>query len=198
MNTKSHLQNPDAARFSPDAPISLLSSAAVQGAVPELGALLKACVEDGAGIGFVLPLSEGVARDFWQSKVEALKAGEAYLMVARDGEKIAGVVMLLLAPQDNGRHRAEVAKLMVHPGHRRKGLARKLMTAIDGLALSLERWLLVLDTVTGDRAEKLYPTCGYQRVGIIPDFARNSHGDLDATTVFYKDLRPLAHAQHAV
>ena len=78
---------------------------------------------------------------------------------------------------------------MVHPRHRRKGLARKLMTDIDGLALSLNRWLLVLDTVTGDRAEKLYPACGYKQVGIIPDYAYGSHGNLDATTVFYKDLR---------
>jgi len=175
--------------FLPEAPVFLLAPAEVQEFLPELGALLKACVEDGAGIGFVLPLSEEAAIRFWQSRLPALEAREAFLMVVRAGTDIAGVVMLLLAPQDNGRHRAEVAKLMVHPDHRRKGLARRLMMAIDGLALSLGRWLLVLDTVTGDRAETLYPTCGYQKVGIIPDYAFGSHGTLDATTVFYKDLR---------
>lgn len=175
--------------FRPEAPVHLLTPAEVRAAVPQLAALLTACVEDGAGIGFILPLPPERAEAFWQSRLPALEAGEAFLMVAKDGKEIAGVVMLALAPQDNGRHRAEVAKLMVHPGHRRKGLARKLMAAIDGLALSLDRWLLVLDTVTGDRAEKLYPTCGFQKVGIIPDYAYGSHGDLDATTVFYKDLR---------
>lgn len=97
--------------------------------------------------------------------------------------------MLVPALQDNGLHRADVAKLMVHPDHRRKGLARRLMAAVDGLASSIDRWLLVLDTVTGDRAEQLYPTCGYNMVGVIPDYAYGSHGVLDATTVFYKDLR---------
>lgn len=175
--------------FQPEAPIQLLSPEEAKRTVPQLGALLQACVEDGAGIGFVLPLSRSKAEAFWQSRLSSLETGEAFLMVARDGSDIAGVVMLALAPQDNGRHRAEVAKLMVHPDHRRKGLARKLMAAIDGLALSQGRWLLVLDTVTGDRAEALYPTCGYQKVGIIPDYAYGSHGTLDATTVFYKDLR---------
>jgi len=169
--------------------VTLLSAADVRAAVPKLGVLLKACVEDGAGIGFILPLAPETSEAFWQSRLPALEAGETFLMVAQESEEIAGVVMLALAPQDNGHHRAEVAKLMVHPRHRRKGVARKLMAAIDGLALSLGRWLLVLDTVTGDRAERLYPTCGYRKVGVIPDYAYGSHGELDATTVFYKDLR---------
>ncbi|CTQ52888.1 Acetyltransferase [Roseibium album] len=175
--------------FQPVAPVFLLSADQVRAAVPDLAQLLQACVEDGAGIGFILPLPRQKAETFWQQGIPALESGDAYLMVAREGDEIAGVVVLTLAPQDNGQHRAEVAKLMVHPNHRRKGVARKLMTAIDGLALSLDRWLLVLDTVTGDRAENLYPTCGYQKVGAIPDYAYGSHGTLDATTVFYKDLR---------
>lgn len=175
--------------FQPDPPVFLLSSTGVRRSVSALGSLLKACVEDGAGIGFILPMSQEKAEAFWQKQVAALEDGSTFLMVARDKDVIAGVVMLALAPQDNGGHRAEVAKLMVHPDHRRKGMARQLMTAIDGLALSLDRWLLVLDTVTGDRAEKLYPTCGYHKCGIIPDYAYGSHGALDATTVFFKDLR---------
>ncbi|MEM8702154.1 MAG: GNAT family N-acetyltransferase [Pseudomonadota bacterium] len=175
--------------FQPDPPVFLLTSDEARSSIGALGRLLKACVEDGAGIGFILPLGREKAEAFWQRQIAALEDGSAFLMVARENEEIAGVVMLSLAPQDNGGHRAEVAKLMVQPNHRRKGLARKLMTAIDGLALSLDRWLLVLDTVTGDRAEKLYPTCGYKMSGIIPDYAYGSHGTLDATTVFYKDLR---------
>ncbi|MEL7527927.1 MAG: GNAT family N-acetyltransferase [Pseudomonadota bacterium] len=175
--------------FRPEPPVHLLSPADARSAIGALGALLRACVEDGAGIGFILPLDQEKAEAFWRKQLAALEDGNAFLMVAREGEDIAGVVMLALAPQDNGGHRAEVAKLMVHPDHRRKGLARKLMSAIDGLALSHDRWLLVLDTVTGDRAEKLYPTCGYKKVGVIPDYAYGSHGTLDATTVFYKDLR---------
>ncbi|MHA7773764.1 GNAT family N-acetyltransferase [Roseibium sp. M-1] len=179
----------DDAPFRPEAPVQLLTGEEMRTALPQLGRLLKACVDDGAGIGFILPLPLEKAEAFWAGKLPAVESGEAFLMAVREGGEIAGVVMLVLAPQDNGLHRADVAKLMVHPGHRRKGLARKLMTAIDGLALSQNRWLLVLDTVTGDRAEKLYPTCGYIKVGVIPDYAYGSHGSLDATTVFYKDLR---------
>lgn len=175
--------------FCPAPPVTLLSAEDARKALTDLSNLLIACVEEGAGIGFVLPLSQDKADRFWASQIPKLEAGEAFLMAVRSQEGLAGVVMLALAPQDNGGHRAEVAKLMVHPAHRRKGLARNLMAAIDGLALSLGRWLLVLDTVTGDRAEQLYPTCGYQKTGIIPNYAYNSHGSLDPTTVFYKDLR---------
>ncbi|POF32261.1 GNAT family N-acetyltransferase [Roseibium marinum] len=177
------------AEFRPDPPVCLLTPEEARAALPQLGSLLRVCVEDGAGIGFILPLPQEKAVAFWQSRLPLLESGEAFLMAAKEGEEIAGVVMLMLAGQDNGRHRAEVAKLMVHPRHRRKGLARNLMTAIDTLARAQGRWLLVLDTVTGDRAEKLYPACGYHKVGVIPDYAFNSHGHLDATTVFYKDLR---------
>ncbi|MEP3046493.1 MAG: GNAT family N-acetyltransferase [Roseibium sp.] len=175
--------------FQPSPPVSLLTPQEVRAILPDLGQLLSACVEDGAGIGFILPLDQGKAEAFWQSRLTDLECGDAFLMIAKDGDEIAGVVMLCLAPQDNGQHRAEVAKLMVQPSHRRKGIARKLMNAIDGLAVSLNRWLIVLDTVTGDRAEQLYLSCGYQKVGTIPEYAYGSHGTLDATTVFYKDLR---------
>ncbi|AMN54307.1 acetyltransferase [Labrenzia sp. CP4] len=175
--------------FTPEAPVDLMSADEVRRSLPALGQLLKACVEDGAGIGFLLPMPQDKAEAFWASKLPAIESGEAFLLATRQGADIAGVVMLVKAGADNQPHRADVAKLMVHPEHRRKGLARKLMSAIDGLARSENRWMLVLDTVTGDRAEKLYPTCGYQKVGVIPDYAYNSHGHLDATTVFFKDLR---------
>ena len=173
----------------PVSPVRPMQADEAREAVPELGKLLKACVEDGAGIGFVLPLSSEKAEAFWSARVSAIERGEAFLLAAHQDGTIAGVVMLVPAPQDNGGHRADVAKLMVHPDHRRKGLGRRLMRAIDGLARSLDRWLLVLDTVTGDRAEQLYVACGFIKAGVIPDYALNSHGQLDATTVFYKDLR---------
>jgi GNAT superfamily N-acetyltransferase len=173
----------------PQPPVQLLSPEDARSSLSSLADLLKACVEEGAGIGFILPLSKEKAEAFWAAQLPSLEAGQAFLLAVKEEETISGVVMLALAPQDNGPHRADVAKLMVHPNHRRKGLARQLMVAIDNLAVSLDRWLLVLDTVTGDRAEQLYPTCGYRKVGIIPDYAYGSHGSLDATTVFYKDLR---------
>lgn len=153
-----------------------------------LADILAGCVEGGAGVGFVLPFSHSEAVRFWQSRLPGLEKGERYLLAAMEAGRPVGTVMLELAPQDNGRHRAEVAKLLVHPDFRRRGIARLLLEALDGLAISLGRTLLVLDTVTGDAAEGLYPQCGYVRVGVIPDYARHPVEGYSATTVFYKQL----------
>ncbi|WP_346894654.1 GNAT family N-acetyltransferase [uncultured Roseibium sp.] len=168
--------------------IETLSADQAEAELAALGEVLWACVQGGAGIGFVLPFEKQEAVAFWRSRLAGLGAGERHLLVARVDGRIVGTVMLELAPQDNGRHRAEVAKLMVHPEARRQGLAGKLLAAVEDLALSLARTLLVLDTVTGDTAESVYPKAGYSRVGVIPGYAQAARGGLDATTVFYKQL----------
>lgn len=169
-------------------PIEILTADKAEAELASLGEVLWACVQGGAGIGFVLPFEREEAEAFWKSRLAGLRAGERHLLVARLDSKIVGTVMLELAPQDNGRHRAEVAKLMVHPQARRQGLSRKLLAAVEGLASSLGRTLLVLDTVTGDTAEGIYPKAGYSRVGVIPGYAQATRGGMDATTVFYKQL----------
>lgn len=168
--------------------IKTLSAEAASGLLDPLADILIGCVEGGAGVGFVQPFSHDEAVRFWQSRLPGIERGERYLLLAMEAGKPAGTVMLELAPQDNGRHRAEVAKLLVHPDFRRRGIARKLLEALDQLALRLGRRLLVLDTVTGDTAEGLYPQCGYIRVGVIPDYARHPVEGYSATTVFYKQL----------
>ncbi|MTI45189.1 acetyltransferase (GNAT) family protein [Roseibium hamelinense] len=154
----------------------------------ELGAVLKACVEDGAGIGFVLPITQRAAADFWLEQKPGLETGSAHLVIVRSGARIAGTVMLMLAGKQNSQHRAEVAKLMVHPDFRRRGIARTLLAEAERLALELHRPLLVLDTVTGDTAEAMYEKLGYTRAGVIPKYAVSAHGGWDATTLFYKQL----------
>jgi GNAT superfamily N-acetyltransferase len=177
-----------ASAFNPVPPVFVLSFKEAKENAAALGDVLRACVEGGAGVGFVLPFTQRGAEAFWKGQLEALEAGSSYLLVARLDGRIVGTVMLQLAQQDNGQHRAEIAKLLVHPDARRKGLARRLLAAADELALSLGRTLLVLDTVTGDTAESIYPKCGYVRVGVIPDYAVSAAGALDSTTVFYKQL----------
>ena len=169
-------------------PIECLTADNAEAELAALGEVLWACVQGGAGIGFVLPFEKHEAEAFWRSRLAGLRAGERHLLVARVDGRIVGTVMLELAPQDNGRHRAEVAKLMVHPQARRQGIARKLLIAVEELALSLGRTLLVLDTVTGDTAESVYPKAGYMRVGVVPGYAHAARGGLNATTVFYKQL----------
>ena len=106
--------------FTPEAPVDLMSADEVRRSLPALGQLLKACIEDGAGIGFLLPMPQDKAEAFWASKLPAIESGEAFLLAARQGADIAGVVMLVKAGADNQPHRADVAKLMVR--QRRPGL----------------------------------------------------------------------------
>lgn len=157
----------------------------------ELGALLRACVHDGASVGFVMPHGIDESEAFWRGKVlPSLRAGGLTLFVARHGEAIAGTVQLDYDTMPNQRHRAEVRKLLVHPASRRQGIARALMTELEREALRLQRSLLTLDTRTGDYAEPLYAALGYRTAGVIPGYARASHDDgrFDATTIMYKAL----------
>lgn len=169
--------------------IQQLSVDAVQSAIPELAAMLHASVSQGASIGFVMPFSLEQAQAFWQRLLPAIEREERLLLVARDDGRVVGTVQLLLDMPDNGRHRAEVVKLMVHPQARRRGIARSLMLQVQQLAVEHQRHLLVLDTLTGDTAEGLYRLLGFQLAGSIPQYARASNGGaLDATSYMYKLL----------
>ena len=159
----------------------------------ELGALLHACVHDGASIGFVLPFTVDDGEAFWRDTVlPAMRSGTRMLLVARGdgaGGRLMGTVQLDYDTMPNQVHRAEVRKLMVHPNARRHGVARALMCEVERLARQLGRSLLTLDTRTGDSAERLYSSLGYETAGIIPDYARDPDGNrLDATTIMYKSV----------
>jgi ribosomal protein S18 acetylase RimI-like enzyme len=158
--------------------------------LPELAALLHACVHAGASIGFVLPFTPEAAAAFWRDSVlPAVRESGRVLLIARSGGRIAGTVQLDHATPPNQPHRAEVKKLMVHPDFRRQGLARLLMNEIEACAAALGRSLLTLDTRTGDQAEPLYASLGYKTVGVIPGYCRDPFEDrLDSTTIMYKAL----------
>jgi GNAT superfamily N-acetyltransferase len=156
----------------------------------QLAQVLHAAVHAGASVGFVLPFPVEDARAFWSGKVlPAVASGARRMLVARREGRIAGTVQLILEMLPNQRHRAEVAKLLVHPEARRLGIARLLMTAAENIARSEGRTLLTLDTRTGDLAEPLYLSMGYVRAGVIPRYARAPNSPkLDSTTLMYKDL----------
>lgn len=171
--------------------ISTFSAEDISHHLGELGALLHACVHDGASIGFVLPYAQSEAEAFWRDKVlPGVGDGMRIMLVAHKDGRIAGTVQLGCDTMPNQPHRADVNKLMVHPDFRRQGIARLLMRELEARARELGRSLLTLDTRTGDSAEPLYTALGYQMVGTIPAYARDPFGSdrLDATTVMYKLL----------
>jgi ribosomal protein S18 acetylase RimI-like enzyme len=163
----------------------------VEQRIGEFSALLQACVHDGASISFVMPFSLDDAEAFWRGKVlPGVAAGSSLLLAAEAEGRIAGSVQLDHDTPPNQPHRAEVRKLLVHPDFRRRGLARALMAELEAHARRLGRSLLTLDTRTGDRAEPLYASLGYETVGVIPRFCRDpfSADKLDGTTIMYKAL----------
>jgi GNAT superfamily N-acetyltransferase len=157
-------------------------------ALEGLAALLVDCVDAGASVGFIHPLAPARARAFWQQVATAVAAGERALLVAENDGRIVGTVQLGLEQPDNQQHRADLAKMLVHPDTRRRGLGAALLSAAEELAQDCGRTLLVLDTVTGSDAERLYARAGWIRVGEIPDYALLARGGLWGTTVFYKAL----------
>lgn len=153
-----------------------------------LAGVLCDCVAGGASVGFMQPLDESRALAFWRGVAADVAAGGRALLVAEDEAGIAGTVQLALALPENQPHRADLAKMLVHRRARRHGLGAALMRAAEALALDCGRQLLVLDTVTGGDAERLYARLGWQRCGEIPRFALLPQGGLCGTTVFYKAL----------
>ena len=175
--------------------LSIFSAGDIDGHLDELCALLHDCVHAGASIGFVQPCTLDDCQAFWQGKVQAaVRDGGLLLVVARQGGRIAGTGQLDCNTPANQPHRAEVRKVMVHPGFRRRGIARALMAELERLASQRGRSLLTLDTRTGDQAEPLYASLGYQTAGIIPGYCRDTldAGRLDPTTIMYKALKARA------
>ncbi len=156
--------------------------------IEELTDVLIDCVEGGASVSFMHPLTRERARSFWQRVARAVDAGERALIVAEDPLGICGTVQLVLDLPENQPHRADVAKMLVHRRSRRKGLGAALMRAAEAAAVECGRTLLVLDAVTNGDAARLYERLGWQRVGVIPNYALFPKGGFCDTTVYYRNV----------
>jgi ribosomal protein S18 acetylase RimI-like enzyme len=150
----------------------------------DLAELLVACVAEGASLGFRPPLAPPQAESWW---ARFPRRGIALFVAAR-AERIVGTVQLHEAESENGAHRGEVAKLLVHPDFRRLGIARALMTRLEAEAEAKGTSLLFLDTREGDPSNDLYRALGYHEAGRIPDWARDASGILRPTVFWYKLL----------
>lgn len=168
--------------------IDALSAAEAAALRLPLMALLQQTVDAGASIGFLPPMSAAEAEAWWLGVEEALAGPYRILLVARQGEQVAGSVQLDMVAKPNAPHRAEVIKLMVLPAARRQGIGRALMEAIEAQARANGRTTLVLDTREGDPSEQLYQGLGYVRVGAIPQYVISEDGSMSATVVYYKLL----------
>lgn len=173
------------------ASIAPLPTPATPADLAQLIALLTACVHGGASMGFLAPLPPRDAEDYWTKIVAEHARGTRLLLVARDPATghLVGSAQLAYESRPNGRHRAEVQKLMVLPGHRGRGLATRLMAHLEATARSRSLRLLFLDTSCGrGGATAFYTRLGYTLAGSIPDYAMDPDGPLAANAIFYKRL----------
>lgn len=158
------------------------------GLIDQLAGVMMDCVEGGASIGFMHPLTLDRALAFWRRVADGVAKGERALLVAEDSEGVCGTVQLIFDLPENQPHRADLAKMLVHRRVRRQGLGEALMGAAEAAAHECGKTLLVLDAVANGDAARLYARLGWQRVGDIPDYALFPKGGFCSTTVFYRDL----------
>lgn len=168
--------------------IRLLGAAEARAAIPDLCDVLADCVNGGASVGFMQPHGLEDGEPYWQGVADAVDAGATLLLVAEMDGKVVGTVQIGAAQMPNQPHRADLKKLLVHRSARGKGLARLLMDAAERQAASRGKSILVLDTATGSDAEAIYPRLGWERVGVIPDYALWPQGGFCASTFFYKRI----------
>jgi GNAT superfamily N-acetyltransferase len=154
----------------------------------DLVEVLRACVAGGASVSFMAGLDRPTAAAYWSEVFEAVRAGRRALVLASLRGSVVGTVQLELDSPPNQPHRADVAKLLVAPGFRGRGLGMLLMDRVEEVAAGAGRSLLVLDTAAGSDAERLYGRLGWQRTGEIPDFALMPDGTPCATVIFWKRI----------
>ena len=153
-----------------------------------LAAVLIDCVEGGASVSFMHPLTRDRAIAFWRRVADGVAAGQRAVLAAEDAHGLCGTVQLIFDLPENQPHRADLAKMLVHRRVRRQGLGAALMQAAEKTARECGKTLLVLDAVTDGDAARLYARLGWTRVGDIPRYAFMPRGGFCSTTVFYRDL----------
>jgi GNAT superfamily N-acetyltransferase len=155
----------------------------------ELSDVVIDCVEGGASVGFMLPMTRAKAADFWRSIAASVARGERALLISRDERgAIVGTVQILFGQPENQPHRGDLAKMLVHRRMRRQGVGAALLAAAERCALEAGKTLLVLDTVTDSDGYRLYARNGWERCGEIPNYALWPDGRPCPTTVFFKSL----------
>jgi GNAT superfamily N-acetyltransferase len=171
----------------PELEIVVLEADAAVVAISELADVLVDCVEGGASVSFMLPFTRDDAEKFFEKVIASIARGETVLVAARCAGRIVGTVQLGLDMPPNQPHRGDIKKLLVHRAARGLGLGAALMARTEAEAKARGRTLLVLDTA-GAEAERLYVRTGWQRVGVVPDYAMWPGGGFCDTVFFWKRL----------
>ena len=156
--------------------------------LPDLAAMMVEAVVGGASIGFMAGFSQADSLAWWQGRMAAAAQGEVQILVALDHGGVAGTVSLVPAAMPNQPHRADIAKMMVAKRARGRRVGAALLKAVEALAIAQGRTTLVLDTISGSAAARLYERAGWEKVGDIPAYALMPDGEMAPTTFYTKRL----------
>lgn len=166
------------------------SEAQLAARLREFETLILDAVSHGASIGFMLPLADGEARAYWRGVAAQLATGNKVLVAALGADgTLLGSGQIAFESRANGRHRAEIQKLLVLHAARGRGIGAALMRELETEGRRAERSLLFLDTSVGaSGAVRFYEKLGYTQCGGIPDYARDPDGTFAANAIFFKRI----------
>ena len=165
-----------------------LDAAGIEQHRDALAQLLLDAHGSGMALGLAAPLSPAGARAAYADAAARLAPGERLLLAAFDGGEVIGAVQLDRAEAGNGRHRAEVRRLVVRADRRGAGVGRALMEAIVEVARGLGLRLLWLSTHEDTDADRVYSRLGWSRAGVIPDYAELPNGELSGNSFYFLRL----------
>jgi acetyltransferase len=157
----------------------------------EFVALLDDAVAAGASVGYLLPVPSAETAAYWQGIPPELETRRRVLLACEHDGRIAGTVQISLCAKPNGRHRADVEKLLVLRAVQRQGIGGALMRAAEDVARAHGRWLLLLDTRKDSASENLYLKSGWRPYGSVDAYARDPDGALARCVFFVKHLEGL-------
>ncbi len=168
--------------------VQALEATGVGEHIDALAQLLLDAHDSGMGLGLAAPLSLDGARAAYREGAARLDPGERILLAALDGDEVVGAVQLDRSEAGNGRHRAEVRRLVVRADRRGAGVGRALMEAVVEAARGLDLRLLWLSTHEGTDADRIYERLGWTRAGVIPEYAELPSGELTGNAFYFLRL----------
>ena len=148
------------------------------GLAAELGTLWTAVTRADGAVGFSMDAPEADIRAAADDLVEDVRAGRQQLVALDADGALAGTVFLRRGDRAVVRHRADVLKLMVHPGLQGYGWGKALLDAAVAHATELGVEQLLLSTRGGTSLPEFYAKQGWTQVGLFPDALRIGPDDL--------------------
>jgi ribosomal-protein-alanine N-acetyltransferase len=110
-----------------------------------------------------------------------VRHAESVVLTARSDRTIAGFAIMHF-----GEETAHLNLLAVDPAHRRRGIARRLVTWLEETALTAGTWIIGLELRAQNReARDFYRALGYREVGHVPGYYQG----IEAAIRMERDVR---------